>query len=169
MSTLDHPQVVTSYIHDEVQANWLVLVGSPTTAQEFFIHCNPFGVIPKKNKSGKWQLILDLSIPEQHSVNDGINKDLCSLSYTSVDEVVASIITYGRGAMLAKMDIKQAYRNIPIHPSDRIYLRMQWNDSIYVDTVLCFGLRSGPLLFSAVADGLLWIMCRKGSLSYFTI
>ena len=167
MSALDHPQVVTSYIQDEVQANRLVLVGSPTTAQKLFIHCSPFGVIPKKNKPGKWRLILDLSAPEQHSVNDGISKDLCSLSYTSVDEVVASIITYGRGAMLAKMDIKQAYRNIPIHPSDRIYLGMQWNGSVYVDTVLPFGLRSAPLLFSAVADGLLWIMCRKGGTVIF--
>ena len=50
-----------------------------------------------------------------------------------------------------------AYRNIPIHPKDKIYLGMQWNGSIYVDMVLCFGLRSAPLLFSAVADGLLWI------------
>ena len=57
--------------------------------------------------------------------------------------------------MLAKMDIKKADRNIPIHPSDRIYLGMRWNGSIYVDTVLPFGLRSAPLLFSAVADGLL--------------
>ena len=83
-------------------------------------------------------VILGPSAPKQHSVNDRINKDLYSLSYTSVDEVVASITTYGRGAMLAKMDIKQAYRNISIHSSDKIYLGMQWNSSIYVDMVLPF-------------------------------
>ena len=49
--------------------------------------------------------------------------------------------------MLAKMDIKQAYKNIPIYPNDRIYLEMQWNDSINVDTVLPFELRSAPLPF----------------------
>ena len=49
--------------------------------------------------------------------------------------------------MLAKMDIKQAYKNISVYPNDRIYLEMQWNDSINVDTVLPFELRSAPLPF----------------------
>ena len=31
-----------------------------------------FGVIPKKNKPNSWRLILDLSFPFDHSVNDGI-------------------------------------------------------------------------------------------------
>ena len=66
--------------------------------------------------------------------------------------------------MLAKMDIKQAYRNIPIHPNGRIYL---WNDLIYVDTVLPFELRLTSLRFSAVADGLLH--AQKGDIIIFTI
>ena len=160
---MDRPQVVTLYIQEELQANRLLLVGPLTMAQTLGIHCSPFVVIPKKNKPGKWRLILYLSAPKHHSVNDGISKELCSLSYTSVDEVVASIITYGRGAMLAKMDIKQAYRNILVHPDNRIYLGMQWNGLVYVDSVLLFRLHSAPLLFSAVADALLWIMCRKGA------
>ena len=38
MLALDHPQVVTLYVHEELQANRLLLVGSPTTAQNLFIH-----------------------------------------------------------------------------------------------------------------------------------
>ena len=45
------------------------------------------------------------------------------------------------------MDVKQAYRNIPVHPDDRIYLGMQWDNLVYVDSVLTFGLCSAPLLF----------------------
>ena len=56
------------------------------------MHCSPFGVIPKKHKPGKWRLIIDLSAPEGSSVNDGIAKELCSLAYTSVDEVVVCIL-----------------------------------------------------------------------------
>ena len=91
---MDHPHVVTLYIQEELQANLLLLVGSHTgcTLQP----------MPKKNKPGKWRLILDLSTPKRHSVNDGISKELCSLSYTSVDEVVASTITYGKGAIWPK-------------------------------------------------------------------
>ncbi len=38
------------------------------------IHCSPFGVIPKRKKPGNFRLILNLSAPEGHSVNDGIDK-----------------------------------------------------------------------------------------------
>ena len=87
------------------------------------VHTSPFGVIPKKHKPGKWRLILDLSSPTGLSVNDGIDKKLCSLAYTSIDEVVKCIISRGQGAMLAKVDIKQAYRNVPVHPNDRLLYR----------------------------------------------
>jgi len=69
---------------------------------------SPFGVIPKKN--GQWRLILDLSSPQNHSVNDGINKDWCSLSYVKVEDAAREISCLGRGAVLAKVDIKSAYQ-----------------------------------------------------------
>ena len=126
------------------------------------VHISPFGVIPKKHKPGKWRLILDLSSPAGLSVNDGIDKDLCSLSYISIDEVVKCIISQRQGAMLAKIDVKQAYRNIPVHPEDRPLLGMAWRGKVYLDKVLPFGLRSAPLIFSAIADALQWIIQAQG-------
>ena len=40
-------------------------------------HISPIGAIPKRNKPGKWWLIVDLSplIPAGASVNDGISPD----------------------------------------------------------------------------------------------
>ena len=49
------------------------------------VHCSPFGVISKKNRPDKWRLILDLSSPEKNSVNDGIAKELATVSYVSVE------------------------------------------------------------------------------------
>jgi len=167
LSAEEHPQVVSSYIETEVGANRMLLIGTREEAQKLAIHCSPFGVIPKKNKPGKWRLILDLSAPTDHSVNDGIAKELCSLSYTSVDDVVSGILSLGQGSVLAKLDIKHAYRNIPVHPHDRRYLGMIWNDKVFIDAVLPFGLRSAPLIFSAVADALLWIMQRRGATMSF--
>ena len=51
------------------------------------LHFNRFGVIPKGHNTGKWRLITYLSFPHGRSVNDGIDLDLCSLSYTTVDTV----------------------------------------------------------------------------------
>jgi len=65
-------------IETEVGANRMLHVGTGKEAQKLAIHCSPFGVIPKKNKPGKWRLILDLSTPTDHSVNNGIAKDRSS-------------------------------------------------------------------------------------------
>ncbi len=85
-------------------------------------------------------------------MNDGICKELATLSYVSLDEVAETAAKLGRGTWMAKMDIKQAYRQVPVHPQDRPLLGMLWNDKVYVDTTLPFGLRSAPLLFTAIAD-----------------
>ena len=72
----------------------------------------------------------------------------------SLDDVVACSLKEGKGALLAKIDVKQAYHNIPVYPSDRACLGMSWEGMVSVDAVLPFGLRSAPLLFSAVAGAL---------------
>ena len=144
LSALDHPGVVTAHIKEEVQANRMHLVGPVNEALAKSIHCSPFGVIPKKKKPDRWRLILDLSSPDGQSVNDGIAKDLASLAYISVDDVVAVIRKAGRGALLGKMDIKQAYRNVPVSAVDRQYLGMQWEGQVFIDGVLPFGLQSAP-------------------------
>ena len=68
----------------------------------------------------------------------------------------------GRGTWLTKLDSKSAFLIIPIHPVDRILLGMQWKGSLYVDTVLPFGLRSAPKLFNVIADAVEFIACSQG-------
>ncbi len=80
-----------------------------------YVHTSSLGAIPKKH-SEKWRLILDLSHPKPHS---GISRQLCSLTYTKVDYIIPRIISSGRDTLLAKIDIKNAFRNVPIHPDDR--------------------------------------------------
>ena len=137
-------------------------MGDSKTAESLGVHCSPFGVIPKTGRPGRWRLIIDLSSPEQSSVNDGISNELSSLSYLSVDDLIAEVVRRGRGTLVAKMDIKKAYRNVPVHPVDRLFLGMQWRGRVYVDGCLPFGLRSAPLLFTAVADALQWVMEARG-------
>ena len=161
-SCLDHPDVVDRYIAEEVAKGRVLQVGPSELASLLGIHCSPFGVIPKKSKPNAWRLILDLSSPEGRSVNDGICKELASVAYVSVDDVVACILRLGKGTFMAKRDIKQAYRNIPVHPDDQTLLGMVWKDTLFVDTRLPFGLRSAPLLFTVVADALQWALMSRG-------
>ena len=120
------------------------------------------GVIPKGHNTGKWRLITDLSFPKSKSVNDGISPQLCSLEYTSVDKVAEATRQLGRGTLMAKVNIKSAYRLISVHPTDRPLLGIKWQDQLYVDSRLPFGLRSAPKIFNAVADALEWCFRYEG-------
>ena len=101
-------------------------------------------------------------IVTDQSADDGISKEDCSLQYTSVSQVAAKVVELGRGMLMGKMDIQQAYQNIPVVPEDRHLLGMRWQGKVYTDKVLPFGLRSVPLIFSTVADALQFIMGQEG-------
>ena len=126
------------------------------------IHISRFGVISKNHKPQRWRLYVDLFYPTGHIVNDRIPTHLCMLSYITVNTAREHILTLGAGSQLAKMDIRNAFRLLPVHPADHHMLGMKWNDQVCIDTCLPFGLRSAPKLFNVLADLLSWILQNKG-------
>ena len=126
------------------------------------VQTSPFGVIPKRGKPNNWRLILDLSSPIGHSVNDGIDPARCSLKYTSIDQAGSLCRSLGEAPLLSKLDIKSAYCMVPVHPDDRHLLGMCWQGATYIDTALPSGLRSAPKVFSEVAGALLRAMQKNG-------
>ena len=107
-------------------------------------------------------MIVDLSHPPGFSVNDGIPKHLRSLQYVTIDDAIHQVIKLGPGTLLAKADIKSAFRLLPVHPADRQLLQMTWKGFVYLDTCLPFGLRSAPKLFNIAADLLQWCVQQQG-------
>ena len=79
-----------------------------------------------------------------------------------MDDAIEKILELGPHTQLAKVDIKSAFRLLPVHPADRSLLAMQWDNSIYIDGCLPFGLRSVPMLFNIMADLLSWIGQHRG-------
>ena len=160
-SNLPTPQgsLVQDYLSREVSLSRMVTWTSPNMDQ---LHISPLELISKRHKPGKWQLILDLSSPKGRSVNDEINLELASVQYTHIDHLASLMLLAGRGSVLVKADIKEVYRNIPVHPDDHHLLAVQWEGIAYVDRVLLFGLRSTLLIFSAVADAAQWMLREKG-------
>ena len=115
-SVKEHRYVVQVYVDRKRQAGRVL--GPFDRDQIPMVQVSPFGVIPK-SELGKWRLILDMLCPEGYSINDGVDKDLCSLFYMSVDKVTERVVEVGRGALLVKFDLKAAYWNVPVHPEDR--------------------------------------------------
>ena len=55
---------------------------------------------------------------------------------------------YGKGALMAKFDLKRAYHAFPIRECDRYLLGMFCIDHCYVDLALPFGLSKAPNIFN---------------------
>ena len=155
-SALEHPEVVRDYLTKECAEGRMF--GPFDINRLPQVHVSRFGVIPKGN-SRKWRLILDLSSSDGQCVNDGINPEWCSLSYISVEDGVSIIRRLGQNTLLAKVDIKSAYRMVPVHPDDRLLLGMRWENNLYVDgpgSAIWFEIPAAPRIFTAVADALEW-------------
>jgi len=153
---LEHPDTVKTYLAEEIAAGRVAGPFPKSLVPQ--AHVSRFGVIPKNHQPNKWRLIVDLSHPADGSVNGGIPKELCSLQYITVDSAIEQIRQLGYGTLLAKIDIKSAFRLLPVHPADRHLLSMRWDQHIFIDTCLPFGLRSAPKLFNVLADLLSWIL-----------
>ena len=160
-SAYQHTNTVSEHLATEIRAGRIIRADPPSPT-----HINPLGLVPKSGQPRKFRLIMDLSSPHDYSVNDGINPELCSLKYAAIDQAMLFIQIFGRGALLAKIDLQNAYRVVPVHPIDQPLLGLKWNGTIYRDTVLPFGLRSAPKIFTAVAEALAWAMVSIGVSSF---
>ena len=54
-------------------------------------------------------------------------------TYMMVVDVVEVIGKQGQGTLLAKVDIRNMYRIIPVHREDHWLLGMLWEESVFVD------------------------------------
>ena len=152
-----HKQGITNAIRKEVSRGH---TAGPFPTPPFPIsHISPLGAVPKPD--GSIRLIMDLSQPKGDSINDFISKDEFPCNYTPFDEATRLVRKTGRGCFLTKVDIKHAYRILPVRPQDWPLLVYYWEGQYYVDLKLPFGCRSSASIFSDVADLICWIINNK--------
>ena len=94
-SALDHPEVITEYLANEVAAE---CKDGPFTQPPFsnFVR-SPMGIVTKKcSFPVKYRIIHDLSWPPQDSVNDHIDPDAFRCFYGPFDDAVVHHQVWGR-------------------------------------------------------------------------
>ena len=123
------------------------------------LHCSPIGAVVKKD--GSCRLVMDLSQPRGLSINEGILKEEFSVLYSKFDDAIKLVWSAGRGCYMCKVDIRHAFRLLPVDPSDWNLLGYCWEGFFFVDTRLPFGLRSSPKIFNDFADLICWILQNK--------
>ena len=107
-------------------------------------------------------MITNLSYPEGYSVNDGISDIFASVEYSSIAEAVELILAAGPHPYLAKSDIAEAFRLLPVCPSQHHLLCMKWLDKFYVDLCLPMGARSSCALFESFSSALQFLAEKEG-------
>ena len=60
-----------------------------------------------------------------------------------------------------KLDLKYAYRMVPVHPEDQHLLGIQWEGSTYIDRALPFGLQTVHKIFTAVSNAMAWAIASQ--------
>lgn len=156
-SASDHPQAIQDYIEKELKADRLAGPFEHPPFQNFTV--SPIGVVPKK--SGKFRFIQHLSYPLGNSINSGIPDDKASVQYASTDEAIRLISSAGKGAWLVKLDIKCAFKIVPVHPDDYHLLGFKWSGKYYFDKTLPMGCRSSCQIFESFSSALEWVARRR--------
>lgn len=161
-SAYQHPEILDSTIAKECKEGRVL---GPFAAPPLpCFRVSGLGLVPKHD--GGWRTICHLSAPCGSSINDYIDPDLFTLAYCSVDDAYAIVNSLGTGALMSKIDLKNAFSLIPVRPHDWNLLGMQWRGKFYVDTFLPFGLRSAPFLFNQLSSAIHWILQQKYSIRH---
>ena len=125
------------------------------------IRLSPLNLVPKKDTDER-RIILDLSYPKGHSINDSVSKDFylgqkISLSYPNVDDLVNIIKVKGRGCLLFIHDLRRFYRQIGTDIGDASLVGYSFNGLIYFDKVLSMGLKSAAFIAQRVTNAVKYI------------
>ena len=124
-----HSDVVDKYLSEEISQRRVAGPFLPLLIPR--AHISRFGIIPKHHQPNKWRLIVDLSHPSGHSINDGIPKELSSLTYIAIDTSIVRANTDAWQRFIAsKIDIKNAFHLLPVHPADHHLLAMKWRKQL---------------------------------------
>lgn len=158
LSVQQHENIVAEKLQKEVS---LGRIAGPFNFLPFSnLQCSPIGIVPKK-EINEFRLIHHLSYPDGASINDFIPDELCSVSYTTVDDAIKQIKKLGKNCLLAKTDIASAFRILPVHPDDHELLGIQFNGDFYYDKWLPMGCSISCSIFETFSTALQWIACTK--------
>ena len=109
-------------------------------------------MIASKQKC-KVRPILNLSAPENKSVNDYMRKHLFrKLIMSSAKKFGQSLLKAGKNAVFSKTDIQDAYKLLPCHISERRCFAFKWLNRYFIDISTPFGSKAAPSNFDDLAE-----------------
>lgn len=150
--------VVDDWLHRELSAGRVVgpFASCPFGEQAFV---SPLGVVAKSVPVGappKYRTTMDFT---SSGVNDTINESTAAISYIANRDIAATWAPLrGSDVYAFVVDAQEAYRQVPISPSEYHKAVFTWGNEWFCDTRLAFGVSSGCVLYDTVASLLQWVV-----------
>lgn len=146
-SVLQNPDLCAKKIQSEID---LGRIAGPFSKRPISnLRCSPIGLIPKK--TGGFRLITHLSYPESNSVNHFIDTEYSTVKYSKFDNAIAIVQRLGKGAKIGKMDLKSAFRLLPVYPGCFDLLGFQFNGYYFIDKMMVMGLSESCAYFEKLS------------------
>ena len=108
------------------------------------------GLVTKK-EPGEFRLIHDLNYPKENSVNYHIAPEFSPVSFNMLDDCIRIMWELGKGCLVVKADIKDAFRIIPISPLDYRLLGFKFKGQFYFDMCLPMGCSTSCQAFESLS------------------
>ena len=163
-STKIHSDIIEKKINEELRLGRIS--GPFNTLQYPNSKISPLAIIPKKEQ-GKFRLIHNLSYPyDETSVNSNILSSDSTVQYSSIANAIEHIQACSPNAFMAKSDIADAFRLIPLHPSQYHLTGFSWKNSFYYDLCLPMGAASSRKIFEHFSDAIKFVLNKHGKKIY---
>jgi hypothetical protein len=157
-STDEHPDIVEDYINAGLSRERISGPFPHPPLLQFTT--SPLGVVPK-SEPNKFRIIHDLPFPAYDSVNSNIPKECAEVCYDSINNVLALVRQFGKGSQMAKSDIKDAFRIVPVSPHDYHLLGFTWRGQFYYERCLPMGASSSCQIFEQLSTALQCVMLNR--------
>ena len=128
---------------------------------------SPLSARAKKENPDKVRLLHNLSYPyDITAVNTNILRRFATVSYQTIGDAITIINKLGRGCFLAKSDISQAFRLLPLRPNEYNLTGFIWKNNYYFDRCLVMGSSSSCYIFEKFSNSLQFILGKKCQIKY---
>ena len=165
-SALRQPHVMQTLIQNEVDQGRFL---GPFQEKTFTnMRINLIGFVPKKMPNS-YRLISDLSQPKTNSVNDSIPPSASRVSYPSIQDAIdciLSLVNDGHTPMLSKLDVKSAFRLMPLTSSQFPLMGVQFSGNYYIDTFLPMGASSSCRIYQEFSNAFTHIVSHHGKIPH---
>ena len=170
-SVVSLPDVYNSSINSEFEAGRYI---GPFTRRQVESALGPFqtsplSLVPKMSKPGVFRAVHNFSHPHNPSphatsINAHINCDDFPCTWGTFSTVALLIARLPPGSQASIRDVAEAYRTIPIKPSQLpgLVIKLQDEDQFAVNTCNNFGLTSAGGVYGSLADAGADIFRGKG-------